>query len=239
MGECLALQAQAARENSPALAASLEAQRQALEGPRALAFGETPPPSVGVPASPEPRRVTGLSAIDELELDGHAIGRVRQVPLAAGLHHLRVHRHGRAIFASFTQVEPDQAALELAAPPLVPCSAEDLEGVTANEPAPRGVSCERWAMVRAEAAGGIGVALCRRDECGSFTRWQRRAATPFQPIADEHNQLPAWAGFAVAGATLLVTSGLVLWQAGAFERGHPTATSWEFGGLNPQSAVRF
>jgi hypothetical protein len=238
MGECLALQAQAAREHSPALAASLEARRQALEGPRAQAFGESALPSTGAPVSPKPRIMKGLAAIDELEIDGNWVGRARQVELAAGLHQLRVHRRGRLIHATFAALAEEPSALELDAPPLVPCSTEDLEGIGANEPA-HGVSCERWAMVRADAGGGIGVALCRRDECSPFTHWQRRAPAPFQPIADEHRQLPAWTGFAVAGAALLVTSGLVLWQAGAFERGHPTATSWEFGGLNPQGGVRF
>lgn len=238
MGECLALQAQAARENSPEAARLLEARREALEGPRAQAFGESALPSAGASVTPKPRLVQGLAPIDELELDGNWVGHARQVELAAGRHHVRVHRHGRLVHAAFAELVAEQGALELDAPPLVPCSSEDLESVNANQPA-HGVRCERWAMVRADVGGGIGVALCRQDECSPFTHWQRRAPAPFRPIADEHSQLPAWTGFAVAGASLLVASGLVLWQAGAFERGHPTATSWQFGGLNPQGGVRF
>ena len=104
MGECLALQSQAARQNSPALAALLESRRQALEGPRALAFGETAPTSAGL-ATATLRQVTGLAPIDDLELDGNGLGRARQVALAAGLHHVRVHRHGRPIFATFANLE--------------------------------------------------------------------------------------------------------------------------------------
>jgi hypothetical protein len=237
MGECLALQAQAARERDPARALLLEARREVLEGPRARAFGESAPQPA--PSAVSTRSLSGLAAVDELELDGAAlISGTRQVELAAGLHHVRVFRHGRAIFAKFVSVEPNQEALSLDAPALVPCSAEDLEGVAANQAIPRGVSCERWAQVRADIGGGIGVALCERDHCGAFTHWQRRAPAPFAPIAIDRRNLPSWAGFALAGASVLVATSLVLWQAGAFDHGHPTATTWEYGGLNPQ-AVRF
>jgi hypothetical protein len=238
MGECLALMAQAARERDPQRAARLDARRQALEGPRAPAFGEL---SGAVPTAVlSARAVNGLAPVDELELDGARLAPgTRRVELGAGLHHVRVLRHGRVIFATFAGLEPEQPKLELAVPPLVPCSADDLEGAEAGK-VPTNVTCERWAMVRAEAGGGIGVALCSRDRCGAFAHWQRQATTPFQPLVNERDRtsMPAWAGFAVAGAALLATSGLVLWQAGAFERGHATATSWEYGGLNPQG-IRF
>jgi hypothetical protein len=51
--------------------------------------------------------------------------------------------------------------------------------------------------------------------------------------------LPSWAGFALAGAGVLAASSLLLWQAGAFDRGHAASATWEYGGLNPQAAVRF
>jgi hypothetical protein len=137
------------------------------------------------------------------------------------------------------EVQADQAAIELGVPALVACSREDLEGVAANQPLPPGIACERWAQVRADAGGGIGVALCEHNHCGAFSHWQRRAVTPFRPLATtERAALPPWAGFALAGASALVASGLVLWQAGAFDHGHPTATTWQYGGLNPQ-ALRF
>lgn len=237
MGECWALQAQAAREHAPTLALDLEERRQALEGPRALAFGESAPQPAARATST--RALAGLAPGDELELDGapRASG-TRQLELAAGLHHVRVFRHGRLVFAQFVVVEPSQKTLDLAVPPLVPCSAEDLETVVANQPVPPGVACASWAQVRADSGGGIGVALCHRDHCGAFTHWQRREPAPFQPIAVERGRLPSWAGFALAGASVLAASGLVLWQAGAFDHGHPTATTWEYGGLNPQ-AIRF
>ncbi|HVY26615.1 MAG TPA: hypothetical protein VHB79_08670 [Polyangiaceae bacterium] len=237
MGECWALQAQAARAHTPTLALDLEERRQALEGPRALEFGESAPQPAARATST--RVLAGLAPSDDLELDGAARAPgTRELELSAGIHHVRVFRHGQLIFAQFVVVAPSQKTIELAVPALIPCSAEDLEGVAANQPIPRGVSCERWAQVRADTGGGVGVALCERDHCGAFTHWQRREPAPFRPIAIERSHLPSWAGFALAGVSVLAASGIVLWQAGAFDHGHPTATTWEYGGLNPQ-AVRF
>jgi hypothetical protein len=241
MGECLALQAQAAREQEPARARALDAKRLALEGPRAAAFGDAATPASVSP--PRTLELWGLGERDELELDGQAFApSVRQVTLAPGLHHARVWRSGRPIFATFAEVNSEQTRLELLLPKLVPCSAEDLEGVPRSADVatlPRGIACQHWARVRQENQG-IGVALCEQSHCGAFVHWSRRAAAPFAPIAVERSRWPAWAGFAIAGATLALSSGLVLWQAGAFDRGQPT--TWQYGGLNPGRApqgVRF
>lgn len=241
MGECLALQAQAAREREPERARALDAKRIALEGPRATAFGET-----ALPVSLGPARaleLRGLGEQDELELDGNALApSVRQVALVPGLHHARVWRGGRPIFATFVEVSSDQAALDLGVPKLVPCSGEDLRGVPrvagAGTP-PQGIACAQWAQVRPER-DGIGVALCQQSHCGGFVHWSQRAPAPFVPIAVERSRWPAWAGFAIAGATAALASGFVLWQAGAFDRGR--ATTWQYSGLNPGATpqgVRF
>lgn len=232
MGECLALRAVATREQSPALSVAFEARRQALEGPRATAFGD-----MATPHQPAPRldlTVQGLAPLDELELDGAALGTARHVQLAAGLHHARVWRHGRPIFAAFSEVVSEQQALTVDAPTLEPCSAEDLDGGGMR---PGSVLCPRWAKVRAEPSG-IGVAMCEQARCGAFTHWERHAPAPFRPIAAERGGLPTWAGFALAGAGLALATSVVLWQAGTFDRGRPTAATWEYGGLNPQG-LRF
>jgi hypothetical protein len=122
------------------------------------------------------------------------------------------------------------------------CSAEDLERVPrapidGRSAVPVGIACERWARVR-QTGSGIAVSMCTRSQCGPFLDWQRRATAPFTPIAVERQRFPTWAGFALVGASALLASSVVLWQAGAFERGRPAAASWEFGGLNPQG-LRF
>jgi hypothetical protein len=228
LGECWALQAQAAREQNPARARQLDERRLALEGPRAVAFGETA--SNVVPSSARALDVQGLRDTDELELDGQAFAApVRHVTLVPGLHQARVWRWGRPIFATFTEVSSGQTLLALDVPAVVPCSAEDLQSVP-RAPGPvklaADIACRHWAEVR-EERGGIGVALCEQSRCGDFVHWQRRAAAPFAPIAVERSHWPPWAGFAVAGATLAVATGLVLWQSGAFDRGQPTIIQYE------------
>ena len=237
MAECLALQAQAARPQDPSQAAALELQRRALEGSRAAAFGESavaPPPSASITLALE-----GLRATDELELDGTRLAAgVARVALVPGLHHVRVWRADQPIFATFSQLTPEQTTLALAVPPLVPCSAEDLQRVprALDEPSalPPGIACARWARVQ-EAGTGIAVSWCAHSQCGPYLPWQQRPLSPFTPIAVEPRRLPAWAGFAIAGASALFATSVVLWQAGAFERGRPAAATWEYGGLNPQA----
>jgi hypothetical protein len=241
MAECLSLQAQAAREKNTAHAATLDARRLALEGPRASSFGEAALP---LPIS---ARITldvqGLGARDELELDGVRLGAgVQRVTLVPGLHHARVWRAERLVFATFSQLSSEQTAYTLDVPQPLACSAEDLERVPRAPAAerttvPAGIMCERWARVR-ETGPGIAVSMCVRSECGPFLDWQRRAAVPFTPIAVQTQRLPAWAVFALAGGSVLVASSVVLWQAGAFERGRPAAAKWEFGGWSPQG-LRF
>jgi hypothetical protein len=229
MAECLALQARAARERSPELARALESRRAELEGPRASAFGETSTATASEARLTLP--VEGLAERDVLEVDGVSLGAARRVELGAGLHHVRVLRRERVVFAAFTEVVAEQRALALAAPSLEPCSAEDLWG------APADVVCPRWAQVR-EEPGGIGVAWCEREKCGTFVHWQRRSPAPFTPLPAERRGMPAWLGFALAGAAVAAAGTLALWQSGALDRSPPNAASWEYGGLNPQG-LRF
>jgi hypothetical protein len=245
MAECLALQSQAARGVSPERAAELEQKRAALEGPRAAAFGEAV--ATGARSPQVTLSVVGMGASDELELDGTRWpSGTEQLALAPGLHHARVWRGNRPIFAAFTTVEADQTTLSLNVPKRAACSAEDLEQVprvasnaaqSRPAPLPSDIACGQWAQVR-EESGGIGVALCERSRCGAFIHWQRRAPAPFAPIATAGQRFPTWAGVVIAGGAALVASSVVLWQSGAFERGRPAAATWEYGGLNAQG-LRF
>jgi hypothetical protein len=239
MAECLALQAQALRPRDPALAQRLEQARASLEGPRASAFGEASA-SAAPKAALHPLRVTGLSAQDELELDGRRVAAGTPIELAPGLHHARVWRgpSPRPVFAAFVRVQADQTELAIAAPRLVPCAADDLGSVQAAELArgvapPSGIACQSWAIVRAEG-DGIGVAQCSGSRCGSFVHWQRRPPQPFTPAIVDRQRLPTWATFAIVGAAAAAATSIVLWQAGAFDSGNPNAASFRYAGVNPQ-----
>jgi hypothetical protein len=243
MAECLALQAQAARSRDPALAKRLDQARASLEGLRASAFGDATAAVVPEPAL-RALRVTGLSAQDELELDGRRLADGAPIGLSPGLHHARVWRGqgARPIFAAFVRVQPDQTELAIPAPQLLPCSSDDLGAARGDELArgvalPSGIACQSWAIVRAEG-DGIAVAQCSGSRCGSFVPWQRRTPRPFTPARVDRQRLPTWATFTIVGVAALAATSAVLWQAGAFDSGNPNAASFRYAGVNPQG-IRF
>jgi hypothetical protein len=235
LAECLTLEAQAA--GAGALSSELRLQSLVLAGPRAPAFGE----ALGANHEPAPRSVAveGLAASDELEVDGQPRGARRLLTLLPGLHHVRVLRGGRLIYAAFEQLAAEQQPLTLAVPPVRACSYDDLAGVD-RAVAARGarlanaVQCQHWALVRPEP-GGVGIANCGREQCGPFVHWQRRPApAPFTPLVVDRSSLPSWAGFAIAGAGAALATSFVLWQSGALDRGARAAGTLEYHGLNPQ-----
>lgn len=243
MAECLALQAQAARPRDPGLAQRLDQARASLEGPRASAFGDA---TASVAPQPTQRalRVTGLSVQDELELDGRRVVGRGPLELAPGLHHARVWRGQgpRPVFAAFVRVQPDQTELTIPAPRLMPCASDDLGAVQGDELArgvalPSGIACQSWAIVRAEG-DGVAVAQCSGSRCGSFVPWQRRSPRPFAPPSVDRQRLPTWATFTIVGVAALAATSVVLWQAGAFDSGNPSAASFRYAGVNPQG-IRF
>ena len=242
MAECLALQAQAHRSRDPALAQRMDQARASLEGARASAFGDAAP--LRATLALQTLRVIGLTAQDELELDGRRVAVHDAVALAPGLHHARVWRgqRRRPTFAAFVRVEAGQTELSIPAPPLVACTADDLASLRAAELSrgvapPPGIACQSWALVRAEG-DGIGVAQCAGSRCGSFVHWRRRPAQPFTAAVSDRQRLPTWATFAIVGVAAAAATSIVLWQAGAFDSGDPNAASFRYAGVNPQG-IRF
>jgi hypothetical protein len=243
MAECLALQAQAQRSRDPALAQRMDQDRASLEGLRASAFGDAALSGVAPPVV-QTVRITGLTAQDELELDGRRVAARTPIDLVRGLHHARVWRgqSREPAFAAFVRVEAGQAELTIPAPPLVACTADDLGSLRAGELSrgvtpPPGIACQSWALVRAEG-DGIGVAQCAGSRCGSFVHWRRRPAQPFTAAVSDRQRLPTWATFAIVGVAAAAATSLVLWQAGAFDSGDPHAASFRYAGVNPQG-IRF
>jgi hypothetical protein len=187
----------------------------------------------------QPIELIGLGPGDQLEIDGQPQAQAASAPsvrLAEGLHHLRVLRAGRAVFATFSEIAPGQAALQLPVPQLVPCSAADLASVRPDDtargrPPPPGIACTSWALVRPEARG-VAVALCSGSRCGSFVSWEKRPPPAFAPLGVDRPGLPAWATFTAAAAAGVLTTSLLLWQAGAFD-GAQRSPRFGYGGLNP------
>jgi hypothetical protein len=240
MAECLALRAQLARAHDEQLAEQLASSRAALEGPRAAAFGESGQRAAPAVSS-QAVRVSGLSRIDQLEIDGQKVEDAGAVALAPGLHHVQVWRGGRPLFATFAQLHADQQELRLPLPPLQPCGADDLRSLRGAQlardgvpPIPKDIACPSWALVRSEGTG-IGVALCSQARCGAFVHWEKRPREPFNAVFVERSRLPPWATFAIVGAATAAAASLVLWQSGALERGNPNAGRFRYDGVNPQA----
>lgn len=231
LAECLALRAQLLRARDPQAASELESERAALEGPRAAAFDE-PKSAASAAANELSLSVVGLEGLDTLELDGREV-MARRVALAPGLHHVRVWRAGRPIHAAFLRVEPGQQQLVVSAPPLVPCSAEDLAARASGHP----VACPSWALVRSEGRG-VGVSLCRSNVCGAFSHWEERRQLPFRPVVAERARFPGWATVAIAGVASAAATSLLLWQAGAFEQGSSSAATFRYDGVNSGGSRR-
>jgi hypothetical protein len=210
----------------------MERAARALDGPRALPFGAAEPAADAEPArvsvalrGPEPKDVVywnGLPASAPLHL-------------LPGKHHARVIRRGRAVWAGWVQVAPDDHELTLAVPPSVPCSLDDLSGTSLRADQvkpPSSVRCSEWAVARPATGGGVEVATCRGPSCGPLVVWKRRYGAIYEgpPQPPPEPGFPAWASYALAGVGAAALGGFVLWQAGAFDEPEPGKTRWEFYG---------
>jgi hypothetical protein len=243
-------------EASLELGRELERRARALEGERAEPLGLGALPAGGrpdappeVPATPpRPRSgaapsasssamaLAGVRAFDRVFVDG-----VDGAALEPGRHHVLVYRGNRR--AWFAWVDAG-ATLELGArDPTTACSALDLadvaDGTTAPRPAP-GVLCLRWLAARPTALGGTELAECTASRCG---RWQsargplpgdRAGAVRAHPGEDSAAAWPGWATWGLVGAGVVIATGVVLWQAGTFDR---PAAATEFVFTGPSAAV--
>lgn len=191
------------------------------------------------------RRVIGLLPRDELEVDGRpASGRI---DVSAGLHQMRVLRRDRAVWAGWVTVHPKATRVYVSPPPVEPCSLDDLSAtdVTATSVRPEpGTHCQRWAVARPAPGGGvrgggIEVASCRRESCGPFLTWRYSAPKVSFSSHPHASRWPAWASYLALGVIAATATGVVLWQAGAFESPPPGQTYWVYEGIDAPTGFRF
>lgn len=236
LAEALQVEAGIALRTAPEERTRLIARAAALEGRRAPAFGETGE------ATAEPTVTVSLSAErpgDRIFFDGERVGPKHEA--VPGEHHVRVVRRERVIWAGWVDVSA-AGALRLPLPRPVPCSPDDLEGVTIRGErvrAPRGVACGRWALARPAAGGGIEIASCSGSSCGPLVVWKRHYGAVYEgpPQPAPEPGFPAWASWALAGAGVAALGAGVLWQAGAFDDPAPGKTRFEFYGPRQGQAL--
>lgn len=179
--------------------------------------------------------VTGLTHGDQLVWNGSPVSE-RRLNVPVGEHHVQAIRDDALIWAGFLVVHDRDTEIRIPVAAPAPCSKADLAGIGVHHDRVIGaerVRCARWAIARPAADKGIDVALCRRTECGPLMHWQEGFGEPLvRPLHEAHPwRLPRWAGYVAAGAGVALTTGLVLWQTGAFEDPARQPRSFSFGGI--------
>jgi hypothetical protein len=231
MAERHAIEAHQLRDTSGAAPAAELARK--LEGPRAAAFGLSMPAAPALADGAAAPPITGVRPGDRVLVDGSELE--KDTRLEAGRHHVQVFREQRRISAAWVVIGDAELSLP---DPTRPCSELDLLGtratVAAPEP-PAGAACEAWAAAQPNGAGGTLVARCRGSSCEP---WQALAAESevALPISQIEAQapsapsgVPTWVTWGAVGLGSIVATGLVLWQAGAFD-GPTSDTEFTFTG---------
>jgi hypothetical protein len=224
---------------------------RSLEGRRAAPAGAAPaPPSPAQTELAEPAhgavrlQLSGARPHDRVFIDGAELAAADASTITLGRHQVQLVRAQRSVWATWADIDAT-GALPLSDPTLA-CSELDLADVAAAPDSPRpapGVACAHWAVARPSSFGGIEVSRCEASRCG---RWEplpvlRAPSAAFAGtaagVSDETRPWPAWLTWGLIGVGAGAVSGVILWQAGAFDRPAP-ATEYVFTGPTA-AAYRF
>ncbi|HKQ68831.1 MAG TPA: hypothetical protein VJT73_05800 [Polyangiaceae bacterium] len=210
---------------SKSASAAMSALADALEGERAVSFGEAPKGATSV-ARIDVTLVVHGARRPEVFWDG-VLSSTNRLSTVPGEHHLVVRRGKRAAWSGWVSALAT-GNLDVWVPDARPCSREDLEGVATSGAAltvPRGIRCGAWiAAGPARDRGTLGLWRCEGSVCQLPTvAVIDKAATDKPPLAAETKQsrLPAWAAWTLAGVGAVAATSLVLWGTGAFDRAPP------------------
>jgi hypothetical protein len=177
-------------------------------------------PDAASPEAEEPLRfgVDGPLPTDDVYIDGV---RGIRATVSSGEHHYRVVRRDGLAWAGWA----DAAGVgQIRVPGTQPCSATDLGAVDESEGRillHHRVLCPEWAAARTRGDERIEVARCHGSSCGTFLPWRRQWGASFEmPVhppwpAPKRNDWIFWTAASIAAAA---TTGIVLWQAGLFEK---------------------
>jgi hypothetical protein len=215
-------------------AAELHEKRDALEPARAAPYSPNARPSApSAEAGKTSIVVKGLAGKDRLFWNG--IESDKKLSVSPGEHHVRVLRRGRLAWAGWVRIEASARQVVLPVPAAAACSLEDLGPPSIVDDrvlTSSSTRCERWAVARPAASGGIEIASCSKSHCGALLSWKKGYGAlyegPPQPRAKPG--FPVWASVALASAGAVVIGGVVAWRAGAFDEPAPNGPRWRFYG---------
>lgn len=214
---------------------AIAAERQAtgLEGPREAAYDPGAhaeqkdagqPQREGAPSPPGDSEVPlqfgidGPLPADDVYIDG-VRGPRRTLP--PGEHHYRVVRGDGLAWAGWADAA---GATRIRVPGIFPCSATDLGAIDdagGRITLRHRVLCPEWMAARSPSDDLIEVARCHGSSCGTFLPWKHEWGGSFEmPV---HSPWPApksnvWILWTAASVAAAATAGIVLWQAGVFEK---------------------
>jgi hypothetical protein len=157
------------------------------------------------------------------------------VPTRAGPHALVVTWDGAPVWAAWIDVPPGSIALKVPAPGVAPCSSADVARARLVENTVRAqqVHCPLWVVAtKGPEPGAVRVATCELDQCGPLTNWLVSPAWTVSPPLEHHpRRWPAWATWALVGASAAAVTGVSIVASGALKPA-PTQTLFVQGGFN-------
>jgi hypothetical protein len=223
MAEDYRLEAQAAQQGAAGSsddAAAWERRADALEGPRATAFGgrsrSTPAPVANVAVT------VAVHGARRYEVWWDGVSASDRIATAPGEHHVLIRRGGHTAWSGWISVLVP-GTVDVWAPDAPVCSQEDFAGVSSGADGgfvvPTGVRCGAWAVASPGHRGALQVALCSGERCEPpatlvYDTFGRDVA----PVAPTKAGWPGWASWTIAGAGLAAVTTIVLWGSGAFNR---------------------
>jgi hypothetical protein len=209
-------------------------QSQVLEGARAAALGD----AITKPSTADAELVTvkvtaaGVQPGDTLEWDGiprDAPGRVWAVPRAPELHHARVLRQARPLWAGWVRVVEGATVVSLPLSQAEPCSVEDL-ALSRSPDTTSLVRCAAWVTARPAGGDAIEVAICRFARCEPFARWPR--PLPAAVLRERGNpaESSSWVtpwGYTFLGVAVATAATALIWSATQSDESERTVWVYE------------
>src|SRR6266851_6208961 len=228
MAERYRLEAQIAARTSAEEATRWRQRAHALEGQRAVSFGEVRSQTRAPPAELSVTIVVHGARRHEIFWDGASSA--DEVSTTAGEHHLVIVRGKRVAWSGWVSALA-AGRIDVWIPDDLPCSVEDLAGAAmvpgGEASVPKGVRCGAWAIAApGPKRGTLRLAVCSRDQCQPAATWAYEVFDS-APVSSEDSKtskkgiLPSWATWTLAGVGVAAATSIVLWRAGVFDRSEP------------------
>jgi hypothetical protein len=207
---------------------------EALDGGRVPGVAEE-----GSARHPSPATVALDLTPDDAQawLDGEPV-RAGAIATHAGPHSLIVTSEGAPVWAAWIETLPGSSTLHVSAPSAPACSDDDVARARMTPDAidASHVRCGAWvAAVGGAQKGGVRVAVCEANRCGSVLEWREPTPWTSSPMSEPGRdpRWPAWATWSLLGTAAVIGAGAVIFATGVLQPA-PTETRFVSGGIKTQ-----